>query len=233
MHHCERSGRGSYLIVEIVSTGTELLLGQIVNTNAPYLAKRLNELGFDVLFQTTVGDNRSRMDQVLTSAFTRADIVITTGGLGPTQGDITKEVTANLLGLTMLLHEPSLERIKGYFESRKIQMTQNNVRQAMLPEGAVVLENDRGCLVIPYVSIKSDAPSLIIQYISPGLNGIVFVCISDLSNIPRKPLNIETSSHSSCFAARKICIPAEMTVSIAVGKSNSKYNNPAKAPSYK
>jgi nicotinamide-nucleotide amidase len=132
------------LIVEIVSTGTELLLGQIVNTNAPYLARKLNELGFDVLFQSTVGDNRDRMAQVLSTALARADIIVTTGGLGPTQGDITKEVTANLLGKTMYLHEPSLKSIKCFFAARQITMTGNNQRQAMIPEGAVVLDNDRG-----------------------------------------------------------------------------------------
>lgn len=132
------------MIVEIVSTGTELLLGQIVNTNAAYLARKLNELGFDVLFQSTVGDNRERMAQVLSTALDRADIIITTGGLGPTQGDITKEVAANLLGKAMYLHEPSLKSIKCFFAARKIAMTDNNIRQAMIPEGALVLDNARG-----------------------------------------------------------------------------------------
>lgn len=132
------------MIVEIVSTGTELLLGQIVNTNAPYLARRLNELGFDVLFQSTVGDNRVRMAQVLATALDRADIVITTGGLGPTQGDITKEVAAELLGRSMHIHGPSLDHIKAFFAARKLFMPDNNIRQAMIPEGALVLDNDRG-----------------------------------------------------------------------------------------
>ncbi|HWQ61101.1 MAG TPA: competence/damage-inducible protein A [Negativicutes bacterium] len=132
------------MIVEIVTTGTELLLGQIINTNAPYMARRLNEAGFDVLFQSTVGDNRVRMAQVLTAALDRADIVITTGGLGPTQGDITKHVTAELLGRPLYLHEPSLESIKAFFASRKLTMTDNNIRQAMIPEGAIVLDNERG-----------------------------------------------------------------------------------------
>jgi nicotinamide-nucleotide amidase len=132
------------MIVEIVTTGTELLLGQIINTNAPYMARRLNELGFDVLFQSTVGDNRVRMTQVLSAALARADIVVTTGGLGPTQGDITKHVTAELLGRQMYRHEPSLERIRSFFAARKLTMTDNNIRQAMIPEGAIVLDNERG-----------------------------------------------------------------------------------------
>ncbi|HMM21637.1 MAG TPA: competence/damage-inducible protein A [Selenomonadales bacterium] len=132
------------MIVEIVSTGTELLLGQITNTNAAYLAQKLNSLGFDVLFQSTVGDNRLRMGQVLRTALDRADIVVTTGGLGPTLGDITKEVTAELLGRKLFLHQPSQERIAAYFAKRNIPMVDSNIRQAMMPEGAIVLDNDRG-----------------------------------------------------------------------------------------
>jgi nicotinamide-nucleotide amidase len=147
------------MIVEIVSTGTELLLGQIVNTNAPYLARRLNELGFDVLFQSTVGDNRARMTQVLTTALSRADIVITTGGLGPTQGDITKEVAAELLGRKLQLHEPSLEQIKAFFAARKLTMTENNIRQAMIPVGAIVLANARG--TAPGVIVPTDTSTVI------------------------------------------------------------------------
>ena len=103
------------MIVEIVSTGTELLLGQIINTNAPYMARRLNEVGFDVLFQSTVGDNRVRMTQVLATALARADIVITTGGLGPTQGDITKEVTAELLGCPCIFTAPASTISSAFF----------------------------------------------------------------------------------------------------------------------
>lgn len=86
------------MIVEIVTTGSELLLGQVINTNVAYMSARLNELGFDVVYQTTVGDNHDRMKAVLEHALSRADIVITSGGLGPTQGDITKEVSAEIFG---------------------------------------------------------------------------------------------------------------------------------------
>lgn len=131
--------------VEIVTTGTELLLGQIVNTNSAYLAAELNKMGFDVLYQSTVGDNRERMEEVLRHALKRADIVITSGGLGPTQGDITKEVSAIIFGRELLLHEPSLARINDHFKrvSRTV-MPESNRRQAMLPEGALVLENHAG-----------------------------------------------------------------------------------------
>lgn len=132
------------MIVEIISTGTELLLGQIVNSNAAFLASKLNELGFDTLYQTTVGDNRQRMSHVLSVALTRADIIITSGGLGPTQGDITKEVTAQLLGRSLYLHEPTVERIRSFFNKRCYSMPENNLRQAMIPEGAIIVDNDWG-----------------------------------------------------------------------------------------
>ncbi|MBP2654950.1 MAG: cinA [Firmicutes bacterium] len=132
------------MIVEIVSTGTELLLGQIINSNTAYLAKRLNELGYDVLFQSTVGDNRIRMTQVFNTALERADIIVTTGGLGPTQGDITKEVTAGILGRGLYLHQPSQKQINDFFACRRIKMTENNLRQAMIPDGALVLPNKCG-----------------------------------------------------------------------------------------
>ncbi|MBP2640037.1 MAG: Competence-damaged protein [Firmicutes bacterium] len=132
------------MIIELVSTGTELLLGEIINTNAPYLAKRLNELGFNVLLQTTVGDNRDRLAQVLETARSRADIVITTGGLGPTQGDITKEITAEITNRKLLLHKASEEHIRNRFAKMRRTMTSNNLRQAMIPEGALTLPNERG-----------------------------------------------------------------------------------------
>lgn len=147
------------MIVEIISTGTELLLGQIVNTNAPFLARQLNALGFDVLYQSTVGDNKERMAAVMRTALGRADIVITSGGLGPTLGDITKEVAADILGRPLVLHEPSLARIKCFFAHRKADMPHNNTKQAMLPEGAKVLENERG--TAPGVIVEDNGKTVI------------------------------------------------------------------------
>lgn len=131
-------------IVEIVTTGTELLLGQVVNTNAAYLAKKLNELGFDVLYQTTVGDNPQRMREVFELALQRADLVVTSGGLGPTYGDITKEVAAELVGKPLLLDPEAKRRLEEFFHRRGIIMPARNQKQALVPEGAVVLYNERG-----------------------------------------------------------------------------------------
>jgi len=132
------------MIAELISTGTELLLGQICNSNAQYLAVRLAELGINVFFQTTVGDNPIRMEQVFRQALYRSDIVITTGGLGPTMGDITKIVSARAFGRTLVLHEQSWARIRAYFEQRGYCISDNNIRQAMMPQGAIVLHNNRG-----------------------------------------------------------------------------------------
>ncbi|MDU4959713.1 MAG: competence/damage-inducible protein A [Sporomusaceae bacterium] len=147
------------MIAEIISTGTELLLGQIVNTNAQYLASKLNELGVDVLYQSTVGDNRDRMREVFAHALRRADILVTTGGLGPTLGDITKEVAAQLLGKPLTLHNDSEERIRKYFAARNLPMPERNLRQAMIPEGAVVLANERG--TAPGVIIEENGKTII------------------------------------------------------------------------
>ncbi len=132
------------MVVEIVTTGSELLLGQIINTNVAYMSARLNDLGFDVVYQTTVGDNYARMKAVLKHALSRADIVITSGGLGPTQGDITKEVSAEIFGRKMKLHEESKRRMDERFAQRNIVWTDNNLRQVTLPEGAEVFLNYNG-----------------------------------------------------------------------------------------
>ncbi|KAB2954654.1 competence/damage-inducible protein A [Heliorestis acidaminivorans] len=129
---------------EIVSTGTELLLGQNLNTNARYLSERLASLGISCYFQTTVGDNQDRIEQVLEIARGRADIIITTGGLGPTMDDLTKEVVAELCGRSLQLHEPSLHHIESFFQRRGRSMPENNKKQALIPEGAIIIPNHQG-----------------------------------------------------------------------------------------
>ena len=129
---------------EILCVGTELLLGDIVNTNAAFLSQRLAELGICVYRQTSVGDNPERLKTALLSALESADLVITSGGLGPTYDDLTKETVASLFDLPLNLHAPSLERIKGYFSRTGRVMTSNNEKQAMMPLGATVFDNDYG-----------------------------------------------------------------------------------------
>ena len=99
------------MLAEILSVGTELLMGQIANTDAQYISRRLSELGVNIYRQTTVGDNPARVKEAVQTALGRADIVITTGGLGPTEDDLTKETVAEYFGLEMRLHAPSLAAI--------------------------------------------------------------------------------------------------------------------------
>ena len=130
--------------VEILSVGTELLLGSIANTDAQMLSQGLSELGLNVYWHTVVGDNPDRARRAVELARSRADIIITTGGLGPTCDDLTKNVLAEAFGKQLVFHEPSAQRIRAYFERTKRPMPESNLQQAMLPEGCTVLENDWG-----------------------------------------------------------------------------------------
>lgn len=141
----DRIGRRETVMnAEIIAVGTELLLGNIVNTNAQYLSERLSEAGIDVFYQSVVGDNPNRLRSCLEQALSRADLLVVTGGLGPTQDDLTKETAAELMQLPLVLHQPSLDRMKAYFQAVGRPMTPNNEKQAMLPQGSLVLKNDCG-----------------------------------------------------------------------------------------
>lgn len=130
---------------EIMAVGTELLLGDILNTNAQFLARELANLGIEVYYQTVVGDNPKRLKDTIFHAFSRADLIITTGGLGPTEDDLTKETAAEYFGEKLVLDERALGRIRKYFDPTGRTMTQNNVKQAMVPENnCTVLYNDNG-----------------------------------------------------------------------------------------
>ncbi len=129
---------------EILCVGTELLLGDIVNTNAAYLSRKLAELGIHVYRHTVVGDNPVRLRRALDAAFAEADLVITSGGLGPTYDDLTKETVAEYFGRAMKMHEESLETIRAYFTRLGRVMTKNNEKQAMMPIGARVFPNHYG-----------------------------------------------------------------------------------------
>ena len=152
------------MIAEIVAIGTELLMGQIVNTDAQYLSRRLQSLGVSVYYHTTVGDNPQRMQDTLALALSRSDIVITTGGLGPTQDDISKEMAAQLLGLPMRFDEDSWRAIGEYFGKMGRYCPENNRRQAMFAEGAVILPN--ACGTAPGCLIEKDG-KIVIQLPGP------------------------------------------------------------------
>lgn len=129
---------------EILSIGTELLLGQIENTDSAYIAGQLPLLGLDLYWISTVGDNRGRLLEVLKRAWERSDVIITTGGLGPTQGDITREVIAEFLGEKMEVMPELAEQMRAFFTSRNLQMPENNMKQAMLIPSARPMFNPLG-----------------------------------------------------------------------------------------
>lgn len=132
------------MTAEIICVGTEILLGNIVNTNAAYLSERLAALGISVFFETTVGDNSQRLEEVLRTGLKRSDLLILSGGLGPTKDDLTKEIAAKVCGQKLVQDQEALRRLKEYFTSVKRPMTENNLKQALVPEHCTVLYNHNG-----------------------------------------------------------------------------------------
>ena len=131
------------MVVELISVGTELLLGNIVNTNAQYLAQKCAELGLSVYYQSCVGDNAKRLEDTIRLALSRSDVVILGGGLGPTEDDITKETAAAVFETELKEDAHTRQRIEAYFEKNK-EIPENNWKQAQVPAGAKVLDNDNG-----------------------------------------------------------------------------------------
>ena len=135
------------MVVELISVGTEILLGNIVNTNAAYLAERLAGLGMSVYYQTTVGDNPERLRETLQMAKKRSDVVILSGGLGPTQDDLTKETAAKVCGKKLYEDPTAKQMLISYFQRlgrKPEEISENNWKQAIVPEDSIVLYNDNG-----------------------------------------------------------------------------------------
>lgn len=129
---------------EILCVGTEILIGDIVNTDAAFISKKLAALGITQYYQAVVGDNPARLTNMINEALKRCDLLIMSGGLGPTYDDLTKETAAACMGRTLELHQPSYERLCGFFEKRGIKMTENNIKQVYMPNDAVVFQNNFG-----------------------------------------------------------------------------------------
>ncbi len=149
---------------EIISVGTELLLGQIVDTNAAYLAQRLAEIGIDVFFKQTVGDNPRRVEEAVRLALSRADVVLMTGGLGPTEDDLTVATVAAALGVDLAYDEAAADHIRRFFESRGRTPPETVFKQALLPRGARVISNSRG--TAPGVHLEHRGRAI---FIMPGV----------------------------------------------------------------
>lgn len=143
----------------ILSIGTELLMGQITNTNSVYLSQELNGMGIDVMYHYTVGDNPQRLEDLIRMAFKDCDLIIATGGLGPTQDDLTKEIVCKTMGDELKLHQPSLDYLKELFDRRHAKMTDNNLKQAYMPSRATVLFNNQG--TAPGFALEKDGKHII------------------------------------------------------------------------
>ncbi|WP_027633548.1 competence/damage-inducible protein A [Clostridium hydrogeniformans] len=149
---------------EIISVGTELLLGDIVNTNAQFLAKELADLGIDMYHQTVVGDNEERLLRAFDEAFKTCDIIITTGGLGPTEDDLTKEMAAKYFNKELICHEESYRHLEEYFKKSGMRLSENNKKQAYFPKDAIILKNI--CGTAPGAIIKGENNKAIV--VLPG-----------------------------------------------------------------
>ena len=143
----------------ILSVGTEILFGQIVNTNTVYLSQQMNMLGFDVMYHYTVGDNPKRVEEMIDLAFQDCDLILTTGGLGPTQDDLTKEVACKALDDELVMMDDVLEEIEKYFQTLGREMTENNKKQAITPSRATVFHNDAG--TAPGFALEKDGKYIV------------------------------------------------------------------------
>lgn len=151
---------------ELISVGTELLLGQILNTNVKFLSEQLATLGINIYFHTTVGDNIERLLQSLAIASSRADLIILTGGLGPTEDDLTKETVAEFLQLPLEIVPAELEKIKTLFKNAHLNWTDNNAKQAAFIPGAMILKNEFGSA--PGMALKREEQGFIVLPGPPG-----------------------------------------------------------------
>jgi len=176
---------GDFVKAETIAVGSELLLGQIANTDAQIISKGLAAIGIDVFYHSCVGDNKERIAEVFNIALNRSDIIIFTGGLGPTTDDLTKETVALCLNLPLKLDEPSLNNIKSFFEKRCLRLTQNNYKQAMIPDGSIALPNKKG--TAPGILINKDHKIIVMLpgppfEMEPMFTDYVIPYLSKLSN---------------------------------------------------
>jgi nicotinamide-nucleotide amidase len=154
---------------EVIAVGTELLLGQIVDTNSSWIGEQLALAGIDSHYQTKVGDNWSRIENAVRIGLKRSDAVVMCGGLGPTQDDITRDVIAGLVGSELVLDEAIAERIRTMFKSRGREMPQNNLRQAMVPEGALPIPQQPGTAPGLVVPVPTEDGKQKVIYAVPGV----------------------------------------------------------------
>ncbi|MGH7852857.1 MAG: CinA family nicotinamide mononucleotide deamidase-related protein, partial [Candidatus Binatia bacterium] len=204
---------------EIVAIGSELLLGQIVDTNSAWMAQRLTALGVNLYFKSVVGDNPGRMKQVISRALERADIVITSGGIGPTQDDLTREIVAEVTGQKLVQDAGMLAQVEEHFRRRGRPMTPNNIRQSYMPEGAIPIKNPNGT-----------APSFIVEdpraviYSLPGVPvEMKWLFENEVEPYLRRKFNLAEVIH---YRVLKIIGIGESAVDDKVGHLIANSNNP-------
>jgi nicotinamide-nucleotide amidase len=204
---------------EIVAIGSELLLGQIVDTNSAWMAQRLTALGVNLYFKSVVGDNPGRMKEVIGRALERADIVITSGGIGPTQDDLTREIVAEVTGRKLVQDAGMLAQVEEHFRRRGRPMTPNNIRQSYMPEGAIPIKNPNGT-----------APSFIVEdsravvYSLPGVPvEMKWLFENEVEPYLRKKFNLAEVIH---YRVLKIIGIGESAVDDKVGHLIANSSNP-------
>ena len=148
------------MTVELICVGTELLLGNIVNTNAAFISEKCAMLGLSMYYQSVVGDNPGRLEEMVKTAMKRSDIIILSGGLGPTQDDLTKETVAKVMGKKLVEDQKARQEIQLFLERRGRTITENNWKQALVPEGCQVLYNVNG--TAPGLIVKDDNTCVIL-----------------------------------------------------------------------
>jgi len=211
------------MTVELISVGTELLLGNIINTNAAYLAEQCAGLGLSLYYQTVVGDNNVRLKDMLSTAVSRSDIVIMTGGLGPTKDDLTKETVADFLGLELIEDSHTKDMITEYFKKRKhMKISENNWKQAMVPKGAIVVDNSNGTAPGLIVETKDDKRIILL----PGPPNEMKVMFE--KDIKKYLQNLSDEIIYSVTV--KICGMGESLVETKIADLIKKQNNPTIAP---
>lgn len=217
----KQNRKETIMTVELICVGTELLLGNIVNTNAAYLAEKCALLGLSMYYQSVVGDNPERLQELCETANKRSDLVILCGGLGPTQDDLTKETAARVMGRSLVLDERAKEEIRVFFERIHREVTDNNWKQAMVPEGSIVLYNANG--TAPGIIIEGEGTTMILlpgppNELVPMFEEQVYPYLSK-----RKPEVI-------CSKMLKICGVGESMAETRILDLIEKQTNPTIAP---
>lgn len=184
---------------EIIAVGTELLLGSTINTNAQYLSKELSKIGVDVHYHTVVGDCIDELKEVINISLSRANMIIFTGGLGPTDDDMTKEVVCNTLGIEQVLDKSILKQIEEYFNGTNRDMPKNNTKQAYIPKGSIILKNDIGT-----------APGFLIKW-----NNKIIVLLPG----PPREMRMMFSKYAKQHLGQKYIINSKTIKTIGIGES--------------